>query len=251
MDSTAGPFGDASAVSPETAVHVAVRVQCDYKWTLQLYEALDFDPNQDRNKNKADVARFERGIYSFTASAHRFGDSVDPPSLPYSLAHTSPRSISPSRSLLLSCPAILPSRSLPLLPPPPSKVLPLRARGKAHWFYPEHGNDGGRMVAASTACRKELRFRPRARFQYVRTRPRSILTRHRRHHLSPGPDRRRRLHPSPHLHLRLRLGLPSDSPTSPVTGAKRFFIRTWLRVYRAALRGWGSLNPGCLLSFDR
>jgi len=70
LNSEAGPFGDATAVSPETAVNVMVRVQCDYKWTLQLYEALDFDPAQARDKNKANVARFQRGIYSFTASAH-------------------------------------------------------------------------------------------------------------------------------------------------------------------------------------
>jgi len=69
MNSRAGPFGTASAVSPETAVNFSVRVQCDYKWTLQLYEALDFDASQAGDKSKAKIAAFERGIYSFTASA--------------------------------------------------------------------------------------------------------------------------------------------------------------------------------------
>lgn len=67
----AGPFGDVSAVSPETAVDFKVSVQCDYKWTLQLYEARDFDASQAQDKSKAPYARFERGIYSFTASADR------------------------------------------------------------------------------------------------------------------------------------------------------------------------------------
>ena len=71
MNSRAGPFGTASAVSPETAVNFSVRVQCDYKWTLQLYEALDFDASQAGDKSKAKIAAFERGIYSFTASADR------------------------------------------------------------------------------------------------------------------------------------------------------------------------------------
>lgn len=64
-----GPFGNAAAVLPETAEAMDVRVGCNYKWTLKMYEALDFDVDLQSNPSKAPVATFERGSYSFTASA--------------------------------------------------------------------------------------------------------------------------------------------------------------------------------------
>ena len=39
----AGPFGFLVSSSPDTALSFPVRVGCDYKWTIHLYEALDFD----------------------------------------------------------------------------------------------------------------------------------------------------------------------------------------------------------------
>jgi len=39
----AGPFGVASSVSPDTAEMMTVTVGCDYKWTIQLFEKLDYD----------------------------------------------------------------------------------------------------------------------------------------------------------------------------------------------------------------
>ncbi len=49
----AGPFGVASSVSPETAEIITVTVGCDYKWTIQLFEKLDYDPALNVSSSRA------------------------------------------------------------------------------------------------------------------------------------------------------------------------------------------------------
>ena len=76
LDAAAGPFNVTdeldrpTAVSPQTAhnAHVQVRVGCDYKWTIGLYEKLDLDPSSSVDATTASNS-FQRGIYSYTASA--------------------------------------------------------------------------------------------------------------------------------------------------------------------------------------